>query len=219
MYFHLNSKACEIILIKLLTVVNTEDLQRWGKTLIILLPTFDRYLPVRMYFSCVEKKFKHSFHTKILSLVQTFYCFPHFPDFVHDFPLLGTLSLPTSLPGYSSCNSQFLHYLLLEACPEYPSLTPPRNRLAKLGSVAPSVFPSTLYCSQIALATHWAVITGLHVSSLHCFMYCSIPNQYSIFIEFINCFMDRTLLKIQFLLFERKNREIWKKFKDGAKER
>lgn len=49
-------------------------------------------------------------------------------------------------------------------------------------------------------------------------MHCSIPSQYSICIEFINWFIDRTLLKILFLLFQRgKSGEIWKTVKKGEK--
>lgn len=110
-------------------MVNSEDLQRWRKTLIFLLSTFDRLFASEDVPLCNGKNFKHSFHTTILSVAQTFHPLSHFQGFVHDFPLPGTLSLSTSSPGYSSGKSWFLCYFLLEACPEYPS--PPYN-LAKL---------------------------------------------------------------------------------------
>ena len=61
------------------------------------------YFPVKMYFFCNRKNFKHSFHPKILSVAQTFHSLSHFQDFIHDFLLPKTLFLLIALPAYSSC--------------------------------------------------------------------------------------------------------------------
>lgn len=146
------------------------------------------YLPVRIYFFCDGKRSKHTFHTKILSVTRTSHSLSHFQAFVHDFPLPGTSSLPTPSPDHSSYKSG-LHHFPPEADPEPPS---PASNLAKLGSVPPSVFLSTLYCSQTALTTHWAVTLGFMSLPLHCFTYYSSSILYSIFLAIINWSMGKT---------------------------
>lgn len=163
--FYLKSRGHEIILIKRL-VVNSEDLCRWEKILIFfyILPLIDN-LPVKVYFFCNEKKLKHSFHTKILSVAWRFHSLSHFQNLsMISLCLQHCLCRHLRLAIHLASFDFFLSFSWKPALSILP--LPVTLQSWVRGS---SVFPSTLYWSKIALSTRQAVIVGLPVSPITLF--------------------------------------------------